>query len=493
MAKADAERASGSPPGTRASRAQDFRYWLEHGIYHTAMWPVHRFSHENAGRLGEHFSRLVFHLLLKSARLSRRNLRLVFPERDERELAQIARASYACFGRVFLEQVSFRRFSKAELLERFEVVGRENLERARALQRGLILLTGHFGAFDVSAFPITQEIGTCHVLIRPPSNPYLRAEFEQVRQRLDSVLVPRARAGHRLYNLLRQGACIGLALDQRVRPWDGLLVDFLGHPAWTSPVPAFLAWKSRAPVLPLFCVPLPGARYRLEIREPIVIEDERYDPGEITRRLSAELEHEIRAHPELWFWPHDRWRLDVRHRTRQALKRIHREARLEPVLGEPAAERPPGPALGDLGSGRFLECAEHLSILGSQRECHRWARRLAEALLARGFAVQAIDLPALIGELASLDSDVERRRRMHGLDAAALLLLAGAEELRERRHLDLLAELLEHRRLRGSVALLIETRELGERLAPSARRFLERTREILVGRARSVPTRRQAR
>ena len=463
----------------RSSRAQELRYRLEHRIYHTAMWPVHRFSHRNAGRLGEHFSRLILHLLPKSARLARRNLRRVFPERDDRDLARIARESYACFGRVFLEQVSSRRFSKAELLERFDVVGHENLQRARAMDRGLILVTGHFGAFDVSVFPITQEIGACHVLVRPPSNPYLRAEFEQVRRPLDTVLVPRSRAGHRLYNVLRRGGCIGLTLDQRVRPWDGILVDFLGQPAWTSPVPAFLAWKSKAPVLPLFCFPQPEGRYRLEIHEPFVIDDGPYDPDQTTRRLSAALEHEIRAHAELWFWPHDRWRLTVRHRRRDALRRIRREAALDRVLGEPAGVVPAIASLGALASGRFLERVDHLVIRGDEAATRSFSRQLAQALLGRGYAVRALDTAELLDRLAAAGTEVERRRELHRLDSVALLLLVGAARLGRRLQRELLSELLEHRRLRGSVALLLEPGD--EQLQYEAlRRFGERARQIVL-------------
>jgi KDO2-lipid IV(A) lauroyltransferase len=381
----------------------------------------------------------------------------VFPELSERERRKIARRSYAMFGRAFLEQVSARRFTKTELLERFTVVGGEHLERAWSMNRGMMLATGHVGAFDLSAFPITQRIGPCHVLIRPPSNPYLKAEFEAVRGQLDTINVPRGRSAHRLYNLLRQKECIGIALDQRVRPWDGMLIDFLGHPAWTSPVPAYLAWKTRAPVLPLFCLPAEPGRYRLEIREPIVIEDEHYDPADILRRLNADLERQILTRPDLWFWPHDRWRLRVQHQQRFALERVRREADLDDVLGALDPRARPDPAFGALASGRFLERAQHLLVAGQPAAIRAWSRGLGEALLGHGDVVRAIEARALLARLGASSNEAKRRRGLHALDPAALLIVTGLDARRDPRELGLIAELVEHRRTRGAMAVLVET------------------------------------
>ncbi|HVS14263.1 MAG TPA: hypothetical protein VMV46_10080 [Thermoanaerobaculia bacterium] len=465
------------------SRPSDVRYRVEQTLYHAAMAPLRRCSHRTVGAIGEWLGILTYLFLPGSGSQSLANLRLVFPERTESELRRIARRSYAMFGRVFLEQISALRFSKQELLERFQVVGEEHLDRAWGMGRGLILVTGHLGAFDLAAFPVTQRIGPCHAVVRPPSNPYLRAEFERAREPLDTVLVPRVRSGHRLYNLLRKRQCIGLTIDQRVRPWDGILIDFLGHSAWTSPVPAFLAWKSRAPALPLFCFPEPGGRYRLEIHEPIVVEEPDYDPAEVLRRLNAPLEREILAGPEHWFWPHDRWKLSSRHRQGFALERIRRESRLDAVLGRPRAQilRPHPSALSPIAR---VQRADHLWVRGPANAVRNWARALGELVLDAGFAVRAIAARELTADLVAAPSEAATQRALHDLDAVALLLVEGADSLRDPAQLARLADLLEHRRTRGSVALLAADDRAGELDAEgipvALRRFAARARVVTV-------------
>ena len=92
---------------------------------------------------------------------------------------------------------------------------------------------------------------------------------------------------------------------------NGVLVPFLGHPAWTSPVLAILSLLTRAPVVHLACVPVEGGRYRVSLRPPIEPEGEGPEAeAALTRRYMEEVERDIRLRPELWLWMHRRWRTD---------------------------------------------------------------------------------------------------------------------------------------------------------------------------------------
>ena len=118
---------------------------------------------------------------------------------------------------------------------------------------------------------------------------------------------------------------IGILVDQRVHPNDGEALPFFGKPAITSPLPAQLSLRTRAPVLPLFAVPEGSRGYRLEIRPaiwPEEFETEENPELALSLRLLEVTEAEIRRRPELWLWMHRRWRVNpIRSLRGRGLKR----------------------------------------------------------------------------------------------------------------------------------------------------------------------------
>ena len=106
-------------------------------------------------------------------------------------------------------------------------------------------------------------------------------------------------------------------MDQRVRPGQGIVLPFLGHPALVTPLPASVALRTGAPAVTIVAWPEPGGRYRVELGEPILPPDSATDGDRgddavaaLTTRYLAALEADIRRQPEQWLWMHRRWRLD---------------------------------------------------------------------------------------------------------------------------------------------------------------------------------------
>ena len=106
---------------------------------------------------------------------------------------------------------------------------------------------------------------------------------------------------------------IGIVIDQRVRPPQGIVVPFLGEDALTSPVPAIIALHTGAPAVPVFCYPAENYRYRAIVYPPILPDELKTDDAtiaELTRRYMKVIEEEIKKHPDQWLWLHRRWRMD---------------------------------------------------------------------------------------------------------------------------------------------------------------------------------------
>jgi KDO2-lipid IV(A) lauroyltransferase len=245
------------------------------------------------------------------------NLRRVFGDAlPETEIIRIAQAYYGHYVRFLIELVKLPLMS-AERKKKF--IRLENMESPIAAHKqgkGLILLTGHFGNWEVSTvagisqFP--QFKGLFH-FVRRPLKPELlnqlvtrrfrRAGFGTIAKRgsLDTIL-----------DLLAGGAVVVYVFDQHAGGKEGVVVDFFGHPAATFKSPALIAMASGAPVIPATSWREPDGTHVLRFEDPIpLVECE--DTGEAirqnTRAFNAALERLLLRHPEQWIWMHKRWKV----------------------------------------------------------------------------------------------------------------------------------------------------------------------------------------
>ena len=266
--------------------------------------------HDVVRGAGRRFGTAMRPILRRHRQLAERNIARAMPELGEDERRRIVRRCYRHFGSAFFEVFTVSRFSNAELDRRFLMEGWHHVESALAAGRGLMLIGGHFGSWQVATFPVARRLGRLHVIARPPDNPFIARDLNRVREQFGVEVLPRSGVGHRLVNLLRRGGTVGIVIDQRVPPKTGIVVPFLGHPARTSEVPAFIATRFGTPAVPVSCRPTEDGRYT--IRFGPAIEAGGTGPEAVARltvRYLDEIERDIREMPELWFWMHDRWRL----------------------------------------------------------------------------------------------------------------------------------------------------------------------------------------
>jgi KDO2-lipid IV(A) lauroyltransferase len=245
------------------------------------------------------------------------NLRRVFGAvLPETELRNIAQAYYAHFIR-FLIEIARLPFMSARRRQTWVRV--ENMEspiRAHEKGKGLLLLTGHFGNWEAATVAGLHQYPKYRNLfhfVRRPLKPrwlndfitwrFKRAGFGSIAKRgsLESIL-----------ELLSQGAIIGFVMDQHAGGKDGVVADFLGHPAGTFKSLAIIALSTGAPVIPACSWREPDGTHVLRFEDPLPpIECE--NTGEAIRRntraYNAALERMLLRHPEQWIWMHRRWKV----------------------------------------------------------------------------------------------------------------------------------------------------------------------------------------
>ena len=283
---------------------------IEYAAYRFVAKRVARASDDAILRWGARLGRAASRVLRKRDRLGMRNLAIAFPEKSERERRAILDASWIHFGREALGYLRVQNLPLEDIAARCPFVNVELVDEALARGNGAIILSGHYGGWEVAGLAIMSRFQNVRTVARKLDNDLLERDVSRIRARTGAEVIERRKAARALMKGLAQNGIIVLLPDQAVLPREGVLVPFIGRKAWTTPAPAKLAARAGSTIVFAFCIP-DGARHRLEFEEPIRVdqlsEPEKGDEA-LTARINDVISRRITARPELWLWMHDRWK-----------------------------------------------------------------------------------------------------------------------------------------------------------------------------------------
>jgi lauroyl/myristoyl acyltransferase/tetraacyldisaccharide-1-P 4'-kinase len=300
-----------APPGRKKKRRKGrLQTRLEYALYQAVAGRVSAMSEEAAHRWGTRVGNLARRVLGRRDRLAMRNLRATFPARSDRELRQTLDECWRHFGREVLLSMQIRNLSLEAIAERCPIDGGVHLEESIARGKGTLIITAHWGGWEVGGLAVMAKIDKTTTVARPLDNELLERDVQQLRAKTGAEVVDRRKAARALLKALSENGVVALLPDQAVQPREGILSPFLGRAAWTTPAPARLALRTGATIVFAFCIP-DGLRHRLVFEEPIRVDElgERERSAEaLTDRINAVIGHRIAERPELWLWMHDRWK-----------------------------------------------------------------------------------------------------------------------------------------------------------------------------------------
>ena len=260
--------------------------------------------------------RFFFRLLPLRRAVILANLRRVYGDTlPAADIVALAQAHYGHLWRLAGEFLRFRWLSAARKAALVRIENIEAFASALRQQKGVLVLTGHFGNWEVATIA-----GLAHY-------PDFRGRFHFVRRAikprwLDALVTRRFhQAGFgvigkrgsldRILDLLAAGDVIVFPFDQHAGPPDGIEIEFFGHPAWTFKSLAIIALATGAPVLPATSWREDDGRHVLRFGEsiaPVEADDANEAIRRTTRAYNAALERLILARPEQWYWVHRRWK-----------------------------------------------------------------------------------------------------------------------------------------------------------------------------------------
>lgn len=245
-------------------------------------------------------------------RIVRRNLRFAYPNADDHSVKKLSRAVFQNAAISFLEILQMSRLSADDILKRVHLTGRQYLLEAKRNKKGSIVISAHFGNWEMA-----HIFGSCYlneplVLVARRIQPGIINEWlNRLRSRFGSVVLDKASALPKMIRALRNGRILGILIDQGTLLSDGVEVAFFGKKTNATPAAAILARRYGSPVIPVFCVRRKDGALEVIAQPPLQLqktEDYQTDIQANTQRMMDAIEQMIRTHPEQWFWFHKRWK-----------------------------------------------------------------------------------------------------------------------------------------------------------------------------------------
>jgi len=231
-------------------------------------------------------------------------------EKSPAEIRRLARRVFIHFATAAADFVRLPVIIKRGINRLVCATGIEHLEQAFAGGRGVLMITCHFGNWEILGAWLAQNGYRMSVVGTSLFDPRLDRILVETRNRAGYTNIARGKSTRDIIRTLKKGEAVGMLIDQDTKA-DGVFVDFFGRPAYTPTGPAVLARRLDLPIIPIFAHLQEDLTYQVECLPPLDLVHSADEAGDIrqnTQKCSDAYEAMIRRHPEQWVWMHKRWK-----------------------------------------------------------------------------------------------------------------------------------------------------------------------------------------
>ncbi|MBP7830710.1 MAG: lysophospholipid acyltransferase family protein [Kiritimatiellae bacterium] len=252
---------------------------------------------------GLRFADLFYRRDAKGRAAVRENLSQIFRARGVQPAAQaldgLARKTFQYFGKYLVDFFRFARLSPEDIRRRVSIEHQDYLDQAAAAGRGVVLVTAHFGNWELGGAVIAGLGCPVSAVVLPQRLEKLNRLFQGQRERRGIKVIPMGSSAFNLIRCLKKKEFLALLAD---RDFTGTSdkAEFFGRPARMPVGPAWLSWKTGAPVLVGFLIREVDDTFRLRFYPPILPAAEPSMEA-VAARIRAVLEKEIAERPYQWF------------------------------------------------------------------------------------------------------------------------------------------------------------------------------------------------
>jgi Kdo2-lipid IVA lauroyltransferase/acyltransferase len=253
--------------------------------------------------------------LILTPRLRRtglRNLELAFPKASPEERKRILSRLYRNLGWLLVEFCQMQRYTTQNTSSFLRYEGLVHYLEAKSKDKGVLILTGHLGAWELSSFYHSLMGYPMSIVIRRLDNTLIDEFVNRIRCRHGNQVLHKDDFARGLIACMRRGDTVGILMDTNMTPPQGVFVDFFGHLACTASGLARVALKTGAAVVPGFLVWEEASRqYVLRFSPALKLlstGDTEADAIANTALFTKVIEEQARLYPDQWLWVHRRWK-----------------------------------------------------------------------------------------------------------------------------------------------------------------------------------------
>ena len=260
--------------------------------------------------VGRRLGDIAYHVNVKRRSIAYANLKSAFPEKKACEIKRILRLHYRNLGMSVVELLKLPVMGKKYLNTHVQFENFEGMENAHRKGKGVILLTAHFGNWEISSLAASARGHAISVFAREQKYARLNGLLNRSREMTGCKVITKGFSLRDIVRTLHDNGMVGMLADQDAGA-NGMFINFLHRPASTAQGPVSFALKTGALILPCFIRRKEHGRHALEINKPLELVQTGDKDKDIKRNLeniTDMLEDRIRRFPDQWLWSHKRWK-----------------------------------------------------------------------------------------------------------------------------------------------------------------------------------------
>jgi Kdo2-lipid IVA lauroyltransferase/acyltransferase len=286
--------------------------WIAYAVVSSVVKLAGALPRSLARALAEGLARMLFAVTPKLRKTAEFNLKLAFSQWTDAQREATIRGMVRSLGWMAAEFARMPRYARKNIEEIIVLDGHENFLEGQRRGKGVLFLTAHMGAWELSSYAHAVYGYPLHYMARPLDNARLDGLVNRYRGLSGNAPIFKNESARRLLRILKESGTVGILADQNTMREEGVFVDFFGVPACTTTGIARVALHTGAAVVPGYAVWDESLKkYRLRFEPPLELVrtgDAERDIVENTQRFAKVTEQIIRKYPEQWVWVHARWK-----------------------------------------------------------------------------------------------------------------------------------------------------------------------------------------